>query len=123
METIAALIFIFVIFAIPVGMVVVGITLIRAVVRTRRAVPPPIPNRLNTVTRAFLHPFDDGTSDLASALPDNLLLEQYRANLAKIAKHKGNNLEQFSADLGEMLIIHMEIANRFAAYSDRKARK
>ena len=121
MEVIFALLFLAAIFVIPVGMVVAGVVMLRS--RLRRAVPPPLPqSRFDQVQRAFVSSFSDGSSDLASALPDQLLLEHYRASLDKIAKHNGNNVEQFSADLGEMLIIHMEIANRFAVYTDRKNR-
>jgi hypothetical protein len=124
MEVILALLFLAAVFAIPVGMVVAGVVMLRSIFRSRRTVQPTAvqATRFDSVHRAFVQPFSDGSAHLASALPDDLLLEHYRASLGKIAKHNGRDMEQFSTDLGEMLIIHMEIASRFAVYTDRKSR-
>jgi hypothetical protein len=74
----------------------------------------------SAVYDAFNAPFSDGSAELCSALTDNLLLEHYRANLGKVAGHRGDDLERFSTDLAEMLIVHMEIASRFAAMTHNK---
>jgi hypothetical protein len=96
-----------------------------AVSRPTRRTPPPLPCQptgASAVYAAFNAPFSDGSAELCSALTDNLLLEHYRANLGKVAGHSGDDLERFSTDLAEMLIVHMEIASRFAAMTHNKQR-
>ena len=95
----------------------------RGMAAVSRPTPPPLPRKpagADAVYAAFTSPYADGSADLCSALPDSLLLEHYRANLGKVASHRGEDLERFSADLAEMLIVHMEIASRFAVMTHNK---
>jgi hypothetical protein len=95
----------------------------------KAACPPPAPKvhyrqhpDLVTVQRAFHMPFKDGSSELCNALPDELLLDHYMDGLAKLKDHKGD-VESMAGLLAETLIVHMEIAQRFSSYVNKKHRK
>jgi hypothetical protein len=107
---IVALLFVALFFAFIFGAIALVILFVKRLVSG----PKPTPTqREQAILRAFTAPFEDGTASLCSALPDAMLLDHYRANLDKLARHKGDAVA-LSADLSEMLVIHMEIASRYA---------
>lgn len=67
----------------------------------------------NAVIGAFNCTFGDGSPELYSALPTNLLLEEYRSILGQFDKANGN-AEKIASLIGQVMLIQMEMSCRLA---------